>query len=76
MFKTLIPPVRTIKVPILCYHDYAEFFVPCVKCIIGSAVAQSVYRVIPGKEVLGLITAVAARSLLVGPVSVYYNAAG
>ena len=36
----------------------------------GGAVAQSVERATPGQEVLGSITAVAARSLLVGAVSV------
>ena len=34
------------------------------------AVAQLVERATPGEEVLGLIPSVAARSLLVGPVSV------
>ena len=36
----------------------------------GGVVAQSVERSTPGEEVLGLIPAVAARSLLVGSVSV------
>ena len=36
----------------------------------GGAVAQSIERATPGKEVLGFIPAVAARSLLVGSVSV------
>ena len=36
----------------------------------GGAVAQSVERAIPGQEVPGSIPAVAARSLLVGSVSV------
>ena len=36
----------------------------------GSAVAQSVERATPGEEVSGSISAVAARSLLVGSVSV------
>ena len=36
----------------------------------GVAVAQSVERATPGEEVPGLIPAVAARSLLVGSVSV------
>ena len=36
----------------------------------GGAVAQSVERATPGEEVPGSITAVAARSLLVGSVSV------
>ena len=36
----------------------------------GGAVAQSVERATPGEEVLGSIPAVAARSLLVGSVSV------
>ena len=36
----------------------------------GGAVAQSVEGSTPGKEVPGSITAVAARSLLVGSVSV------
>ena len=36
----------------------------------GSAVAQSVERATPGEEVSGSIPAVAARSLLVGSVSV------
>ena len=38
-------------------------------CTVG-AVAQSVERATPGEEVLGSIPAVAARSLLVGSVSV------
>ena len=37
---------------------------------LGGAVAQSVERVTPGEEVLGSIASVAARSLLVGLVSV------
>ena len=37
---------------------------------IGGAVAQSVERATPGEEVPGSIPAVAARSLLVGSVSV------
>ena len=36
----------------------------------GGAVAQSVERATPGEEVLGSIPTVAARSLLVGSVSV------
>ena len=36
-------------------------------------VAHSVERATPGKEVLRSIPAVAARSLLVGSVSVYYD---
>ena len=36
----------------------------------GSAVAQSVERATPGEEVMGLIPTVAARSLLVGSVTV------
>ena len=36
----------------------------------GGAVAQSVERATPGEEVSGSIPAVAARSLLVGSVSV------
>ena len=36
----------------------------------GGTVAQSVERGTPGEEVLGSISAVAARSLLVGSVSV------
>ena len=38
--------------------------------LLGSAVAQSIERATPGKEVPGSIPAVAARSLLVGSVSV------
>ena len=41
----------------------------CV-CVGGGAVAQSVERANPGEEVPGSIPAVAARSLLVGSVSV------
>ena len=37
---------------------------------VGGVVAQSVERATPGEEVPGLIPAVAARSLLVGSVSV------
>ena len=37
---------------------------------VGGAVAQLVERATPGEEVRGLIPNVAARSLLVGPVSV------
>ena len=47
--------------------------ISCFKFVVGyvgGAVAQSVERAIPGKEVLGSIPAVAARSLLVGSVSV------
>ena len=36
----------------------------------GGAVAQSVQRTNPGEEVMGSITVVAARSLLVGSMSV------
>ena len=36
----------------------------------GGAVAQSLEHATPGEQVLGLIPAVAARSLLVGSVSV------
>ena len=39
----------------------------------GDRVAQSVERTTPGEEVLGLIPAVAPRSLLVGSVSVLCN---
>ena len=46
----------------------AEFV--SLKCALGGAVAQSVERATPGEEVPGSIPAVAARSLLVGPVSV------
>ena len=45
----------------------------CVIALIlaaGGAVAQSVERASPGEEVLGSIPALAARSLLVGSVSV------
>ena len=38
--------------------------------VAGGAVAHSVERATPGEEVLGSIPAVAARSLLVGSVSV------
>ena len=41
-----------------------------VEPVSGSAVAQSVERAAPSEEVPGLIPAVAARSLLVGSVSV------
>ena len=39
----------------------------------GGAVAQSVERATPGEEVPGSTSAVAARSLLGGSVSVYYD---
>ena len=42
----------------------------CVHIHVGGAVAQSVERATPGQEVPGSIPAVAARSLLVGSVSV------
>ena len=43
---------------------------PFLTAIAGGAVAQSVERATPGEEVPGSIPAVAARSLLVGSVSV------
>ena len=42
----------------------------CFTLLPGGAVAQSVERATPGEEVPGSIPAVAARSLLVGSVSV------
>ena len=42
----------------------------CVEHFPGGAVAQSVERATPGEEVPGSIPAVAARSVLVGSVSV------
>ena len=42
----------------------------------GGAVAQLVDRATPVEEVPGSIPTVAARSLLVGSVSVYYNVTG
>ena len=43
---------------------------PLQSFFLGGAVAQSVERATPGQEVPGSIPAVAARSLLVGSVSV------
>ena len=44
--------------------------IPCISPKSGGAVTQSVERATPGEEVAGSIPAVAARSLLVGSVSV------
>ena len=41
--------------------------------IMGGAVAHLVERKTPGEEVMGSVLVVAARSLLVGSVSAYYN---
>ena len=41
-----------------------------ISAMMGGQVAQSVEHVTPGEEALGSIPAVAARSLLVGSVSV------
>ena len=43
---------------------------PVESISVGSTVAQSIERATPGEEVLGSFAAVAARSLLVGSVSV------
>ena len=45
------------------------FFILSIS-LIGGAVAQSIERATPGEEVLGSIPAVAARSVLVGSLSV------
>ena len=44
------------------------FFILSIS-LIGGAVAQSIERATPGEEVLGSIPAVAARSVLVGSLS-------
>ena len=66
--------VRTVSITTSSW--YWCIFLRCVmRCkiiiiFLGGAVAQSVERATPGEEVPGLIPAVAARSLLVGSVSV------
>ena len=59
------PKPSQIKKKILHYVNTSYLRLP-----LGSAVAQSVERATPGEEVPGSIPAVAARSLLVGSVSV------
>ena len=54
------------------YHSKRTEILTNTQCchVMGGAVAQSVERATPGQEVPDSITAVAARSLLVGSVSV------
>ena len=51
---------------LLCFNEHTHIYFNAM----GGAVAQSVERATPGEEVPGSIPAVAARSLLVGSVSV------
>ena len=58
--------------PIYSFHFApTNYFMPAQHY--GVVVAQSVELATPGKEVLGSIPAVAARSLLVGSVYCQYN---
>ena len=58
---------------VILTFNTSRSLIPCSAIVIGGgggAVAQSVERATPGQEVPGSIPAVAARSLLVGSVSV------